>query len=229
MCYYPRVIVLLWGSFGQRGWRWVRTDSRGDARTWLGEAVIQTLNIVFWLYLTSYLAQEDARQLFECRTPSLVHIHHLVVCRPPTTEILTENRLQRGCWVATAGDCTYIEWMALFSGGGFDFWVWGQNDHRGGGKLSILTRAPLGYFYNAPHWGGGGYFEPPSDLRNYWTDSKNSSGIWKPWKNCWGKTNFIDLGVTSDVTGQVKVKMFDISGLVTSASKIAMLGTNKAN
>ena len=35
-----------------------------------------------------------------------------------------------------------------------------------------LTRAPLGYFYNAPHWGGGGYFEPPSDLRNYWTDSK---------------------------------------------------------
>ena len=23
-----------------------------------------------------------------------------------------------------------------------------------------LTRAPLGYFYNAPHWGGG-YFEPP--------------------------------------------------------------------
>ena len=91
-----------------------------------------------------------------------------------------------------------------------------------------LTRAPLGYFYNAPHWGGG-YFEPPSDLRNYWADSKNSNGIWKTWKNCRGKTNFIDLGVTSDVTGQVKVKMFDISGLVTSASKIAMLSTNKAN
>ena len=91
----------------------------------------------------------------------------------------------------------------------------------------LLTRAPLGYFYNAPHWGG--YFEPPSDLRNYSTDSKNSSGIWKPWKNCRGKTNFIDLGVTSDVTGQAKVKMFDISGLVTSASKIAMLSTNKAN
>ena len=44
-------------------------------------------------------------------------------------------------------------------------------------KGVMLTRAPLGYFYNAPHWGGGGYFEPPSDLRNYWTDSKNSSGI----------------------------------------------------
>ena len=93
---------------GQRWWRWVRTDSRGDARAWLGEAVIQTPNVVFLLYLASYLAQEDARQLFACRTPSLVHTHHLVVCRPPTTEILTENRLQRGCWVATAGDCTYL-------------------------------------------------------------------------------------------------------------------------
>ena len=60
----------------------------------------------------------------------------------------------------------------------------------------MLTRAPLGYFYNAPHWGGGDYFELPPDLRNYRTDSKNSSGIWKPWKNRSGKTNFIDLGVT---------------------------------
>ena len=93
---------------------------------------------------------------------------------------------------------------------------------------TYLTRAPLGYFYNAPHWGGA-ISNPPSDLRNYWTGSKNSSGIWKPWKNCQGKTNFIDLRVTSDVTGQVKVKMFDISGLVTSASKIAVLSTNKAD
>ena len=93
-----------------------------------------------------------------------------------------------------------------------------------------LTRAPLGYFYNAPHWGGGGAISsPPSDLRNYWAYCKNSSGIWKPWKNCRAQTNFIDLGVTSDVTGQVKVKMFDFSGLVTSASKIAMLSSNKAN
>ena len=57
-----------------------------------------------------------------------------------------------------------------------------------------LTRAPLGYFYNAPHWGGAISSPPPSDLQNYWTDSKNSSGIWKPWKNCQGKTYFIDLG-----------------------------------
>ena len=55
-----------------------------------------------------------------------------------------------------------------------------------------LTRAPLGYFYNAPVWGGGAISSPPSDLRNYCTESKNSSGIWKPWKNCWRKTIFID-------------------------------------
>ena len=96
-------------------------------------------------------------------------------------------------------------------------------------KKYILTRALLlGYLYNAPQWGG--YFEPPpSDLRNYWTDSNNSSGIRKPWKNCWRNTNFNDLGVTSDVTGQVKAKMFDFSGLVTSASTISMLSSNKAN
>ena len=94
-------------------------------------------------------------------------------------------------------------------------------------RSGLLTRAPLGYFYNASHWGAISS-PPPPDLRDYWTDSKNWSGIWKPWKNCRGKTNFIDLRVTSDVTGQVKVKMFDISVLVTSASKIAMLSTNKA-
>ena len=93
----------------------------------------------------------------------------------------------------------------------------------------VNPRPTGAYFYNAPHWGGGLFRAPPSDLRNYWADSKNSNGIWKTWKNCRGKTNFIDLGVTSDVTGQVKVKMFDISGLVTSTSKIAILSTNKAN
>ena len=54
----------------------------------------------------------------------------------------------------------------------------------------MLTRAPLGYFYNAPHWGGGLFrAPPPSDLRNCWTDSQNSSGIWKPWKN-WRENKF---------------------------------------
>ena len=98
------------------------------------------------------------------------------------------------------------------------------------GKTYNLIRAPLWYFYNAPHWGGG-YFEPPppppSDLRNYWTDSKIQAEFESPGKTVEGKK--IDLVVTSDVTGQVKVKMFDFSGLVTSASKTAMLTSNRAN
>ena len=32
--------------------------------------------------------------------------------------------------------------------------------------ITVLTRAPLWYFYNAPHWGGGLFRAPPSDLRN---------------------------------------------------------------
>ena len=30
--------------------------------------------------------------------------------------------------------------------------------------MASLTRAPLGYFYNAPHWGGGLFRAPPYDL-----------------------------------------------------------------
>ena len=35
--------------------------------------------------------------------------------------------------------------------------------------------------------------------------------MWKPWKKLSGKNKFNNLGVTNDVLGQVKVKMFDIS------------------
>ena len=35
--------------------------------------------------------------------------------------------------------------------------------------------------------------------------------------------------MTSQVRGQVKVRIFDFSGLVTSGSKILMLSANKAN
>ena len=38
-----------------------------------------------------------------------------------------------------------------------------------------------------------------------------------------------DREVTDDVTGQVKVRIFDFSGLVTSASEISILSANKAN
>ena len=38
-----------------------------------------------------------------------------------------------------------------------------------------------------------------------------------------------DLEITDDVTGRVKVGRFDISGLMTSASKISTFSANKAN
>ena len=38
-----------------------------------------------------------------------------------------------------------------------------------------------------------------------------------------------DLEVTDDVTGQVKVSMFNFSGLVTSASTISLSSANKVN
>ena len=43
------------------------------------------------------------------------------------------------------------------------------------------------------------------------------------------KVKTFDPEVTDDVTGQVKVRIFDFLGLVTSASKISMLSANKAN
>ena len=56
-----------------------------------------------------------------------------------------------------------------------------------------LTRAPLGYFYNAPHWGGG-YFEPPFDLRNYWTDCKIQAAFESPGKTVEGKQILLTSG-----------------------------------
>ena len=90
-----------------------------------------------------------------------------------------------------------------------------------------MMQVPWDIFITRPT--GEGAISSPTDLRNYWTDSKNSSGIRKSCKNCRANTNFNDLGVTSNVTGQVKVKMFGISGSVTSASKISMLSADKAN
>ena len=71
--------------------------------------------------------------------------------------------------------------------------------------LPMLTRAPLGYFYNAPHWGGG-YFEPPLISETTGPILKIQAAFESPGKSVEGKQILFDLGVTSDVTGQVKVK-----------------------
>ena len=87
----------------------------------------------------------------------------------------------------------------------------------------------MGQFYNAPQWGHYKIFEPhPLIPETTGPILKIQAAFESPETTAKGK-HFTDLGITSDVTGQVKVKMFDFSGLVTSASKISMLSSNKAN
>ena len=65
--------------------------------------------------------------------------------------------------------------------------------------------------------------------RNQSTITTTTSRPLKALKKLSKDNKFNYLGVTSDVTGHVKVKMFDFSCLVTSTNKIAMLSSNKAN
>ena len=84
----------------------------------------------------------------------------------------------------------------------------------------LTSYANWGIFLRAPR--GGAISSPPLISESTGPIKKIQAEFESPGKNAEGKTNCIDLGVTNDVTGQVKVKMFDFSGLVTSASKIAM-------
>ena len=70
---------------------------------------------------------------------------------------------------------------------------------------------PQAYFYNTTDTGGGYFLPPPplSELMNYWTDLQNSNSVPQIWRICRWKPNIVDLGVSDDVTGQAKVKMFD--------------------
>ena len=70
--------------------------------------------------------------------------------------------------------------------------------------MQLLTRALVGSVTRA----GGGQFCAPSYLRNYWPDPQNTNGVRKPCQLYRGNSNFIDLGVTDDVTGQFKGRMF---------------------
>ena len=97
-------------------------------------------------------------------------------------------------------------------------------------NIECLLYKPAPRWALASHtfcWEGG--VLPPCELPNYWTDFQNlksfDSFVCKISKH---RVKF-DLEVTDDVTGQVKVRMFDFSGLVTSASTISMLSANKAN
>ena len=63
-----------------------------------------------------------------------------------------------------------------------------------------LTRAPLGYFYNAPHWGG--YFEPPLISETTGPILKIQAAFESPGKTVEGKQILLTSG--SRVTSQVR-------------------------
>ena len=75
--------------------------------------------------------------------------------------------------------------------------------------ITHLTCAPLEYFYRTRVV----YFEPPLISETTGQILKIQAAFESPGNIVEGKTNFNDLWVTSDVTGQVKVGIFDFFGL----------------
>ena len=78
--------------------------------------------------------------------------------------------------------------------------------------------------------GGGGPKGPPPEIsQTTGPISKFQTPFDIPVRELPVQGKKFDPEVTDDVTGQVKVRIFDFSVLVTSASKISMLSANKAN
>ena len=94
----------------------------------------------------------------------------------------------------------------------------------------LSTRAPLGSGKLHSVGGGGGRIAP-CDLPNYWSDaiSKIQTPFDSPVSELSKHDKKCELEVTGDVTGQIKVRIFNFSGLVTSASTISMLSANNTN
>ena len=67
-----------------------------------------------------------------------------------------------------------------------------------------LTRAPLGYFYNAPHWGGGAISSPPLISETTGPILKIQAAFESPGKTVEGKQILLTSG--SRVTSQVRSK-----------------------
>ena len=76
---------------------------------------------------------------------------------------------------------------------------------------------------------GGGQRPPPEISQTTGPISKFQTPFDSPVRELPVKGQKFNPEVIDDVTGQVKVRIFDFSGLVTSASKISMLSANKAN
>ena len=96
--------------------------------------------------------------------------------------------------------------------------------------IIFLIPRPAGvWLVTRPAGGGGGAKGPLEISQTTGPISKFQTPFDSPVRELPVQGQKFDPEVTDDVTGQVKVRIFDFSGLVTSASKISMLSANKAN
>ena len=97
-------------------------------------------------------------------------------------------------------------------------------------KCSINPRPAGVWIVTRPAGGGGGAQRAPPEIsQTTGPISKFQTPFDSPVRELPVQGQTFDPEVTDDVTGQVKVRIFDFSDLVTSASKISMLSANKAN
>ena len=97
--------------------------------------------------------------------------------------------------------------------------------------VKIINPRPAGvWLVTRPAGGGGGAQRAPPEIsQTTGPISKVQTPFESPVRELPVQGQIFDPEVTDDVTGQVKVRIFDFSGLATSASKISMLIANKAN
>ena len=96
--------------------------------------------------------------------------------------------------------------------------------------ILCINPSPAGvWLVTRPTGGGGGQRSPPEISQTTGPISKFQTPFDSPVRQLQVQGQKFEPEVTDDVTGQVKVNIFDFSGLVTSASKISMLTANKAN
>ena len=96
-------------------------------------------------------------------------------------------------------------------------------------RVGPFNPRPAGVWIVTRPAGGGPKGPPPEISQTTGPISKFQTPFDSPVRELPVQGQKFDPEVTDDVTGQVKVRIFDFSGLVTSASKISMLSANKAN
>ena len=112
-------------------------------------------------------------------------------------------------------------------------WKISQENERGARNSppsgARVNPRPAGVWLVTRPAGGGGQRPPPEISQTTGPISKFQTPFDSPVRELPVQGQTFDPEVTDDVTGQVKVRIFDFSGLVTSASKISMLSASKTN